>query len=317
MNRVQSMSTYFNYTAKSIHSRKQLKKTISAALKSSIIFSPPVLTEHRMLHNEAFINTFLRLGNPGWTASPGTALRRFSSSICATSEILVRRRSGRTQAICASLPDMFPTFLRGLSFGQPICGGEQNRAGSPVVKLSQISPDIVRGYLASVYKTLEKTSRARKLSALRSFYHYLNSAGIFSENPADLVAHPRIKQKTPSFLQVDSSLPLSGRPLARGPSARKLMEEGPQLGHVRIDLLDRYPRERTCQAEPFGGGFFGGHCSRERKRPQGAYNPDRVKSAGCLEVLSFGRGVSISEGKGGFAGPFSEFEGRKTYGALG
>ena len=76
--------------------------------------------------------------------------------------------------------------------------------GSSAVELSLIGPEIIRGYLASVYKSLEKTSRARKLSALRSFYSYLNNAGIFTENPADLVAHPRIKQKMPSFLQVDA-----------------------------------------------------------------------------------------------------------------
>jgi integrase/recombinase XerC len=75
--------------------------------------------------------------------------------------------------------------------------------GPSVIEMGQISPEIVRGYLASVHKTLEKTSRARKLSALRSFYRYLNSAGIFSENPADQVTHPRIRQKMPSFLQVD------------------------------------------------------------------------------------------------------------------
>ncbi len=108
---------------------------------------------------------------------------------------------------------------------QPACGRGQNRAASSIVKLSQISPDTVRGYLASVHKTLEKTSRARKLSALRSFYHYLNSAGIFNENPADLVGHPRIKQKAPSFLQVDAIFhfldALSRAALRQGGSWRK------------------------------------------------------------------------------------------------
>ncbi len=67
--------------------------------------------------------------------------------------------------------------------------------GSSIVEVKQISAEIVRGYLASVHKTLEKTSRARKLSALRSFYRYLNSAGMFSENPAELVASSQDKTK--------------------------------------------------------------------------------------------------------------------------
>jgi integrase/recombinase XerC len=77
-------------------------------------------------------------------------------------------------------------------------------AGIPGLELDKITPDSIRGYLASVHKTLEKTSRARKLSTLRSFFRYLNSCELYTENPADLVAHPKINQKTPSFLQVDA-----------------------------------------------------------------------------------------------------------------
>ncbi|MFZ2445559.1 MAG: tyrosine recombinase XerC [Syntrophobacteraceae bacterium] len=72
------------------------------------------------------------------------------------------------------------------------------------MEMEAITPDFIRGFLASVHKRLEKSSRARKLSTLRSFYRYLNSSGIYGENPAELVAHPKIKQKTPHFLLVDA-----------------------------------------------------------------------------------------------------------------
>jgi len=98
-------------------------------------------------------------------------------------------------------------------------------AGASVVELNMIGPEVIRGYLASVHRSLEKTSRARKLSALRSFYRYLNSAGLFAENPADLVSHPRIKQKMVSFLPVDAVFhfldSLSGAALRQGSSWRK------------------------------------------------------------------------------------------------
>jgi len=97
--------------------------------------------------------------------------------------------------------------------------------GSSAVELKTIGPDIIRGYLASIHRSLEKTSRARKLSALRSFYRYLNSAGIFAENPAELVSHPKIKQKMPSFLPVDAVFhfldALSRASLRQGSSWRK------------------------------------------------------------------------------------------------
>jgi integrase/recombinase XerC len=97
--------------------------------------------------------------------------------------------------------------------------------GTPDVDISRITPETVRGYLSSVHKELEKTSRSRKLSALRSFYRYLNSEGLVGDNPADLVAHPRIRQKMPAFLQVDDIFhfldSLSQAALRRGSSWRK------------------------------------------------------------------------------------------------
>jgi integrase/recombinase XerC len=97
--------------------------------------------------------------------------------------------------------------------------------GSSGVELKTISPEIIRGYLASVHMSLEKTSRARKLSALRSFFRYLINAGLLTENPAELVSHPKIKQRMPSFLPVDAVFhfldALSRMALKQGSSWRK------------------------------------------------------------------------------------------------
>ncbi|MEN6439685.1 MAG: tyrosine recombinase XerC [Syntrophobacter sp.] len=85
-------------------------------------------------------------------------------------------------------------------FAQYLC-----EHGDPAeIGVDTITPDIIRGFLASVHTTLEKTSRARKLSTLRSFYKYLNSSGLYGENPAQLVTHPKLSQKTPHFLVVDA-----------------------------------------------------------------------------------------------------------------
>ncbi|MHC1727729.1 MAG: tyrosine recombinase [Syntrophobacteraceae bacterium] len=98
-------------------------------------------------------------------------------------------------------------------------------AGPSGLEMERITTDHVRGYLASVHKSLEKTSRARKLSTLRSLFRYLNGAGLYGENPAELVAHPRVKQKMPSFLPVDAVFhfldALSGAALRHGISWRK------------------------------------------------------------------------------------------------
>ena len=78
-----------------------------------------------------------------------------------------------------------------------------SRTGNEDLKLSDISADFIRGFLASMHKRLEKTSQARKLSTLRTFFRYLDDYDLFDENPADRVASPKTKAKIPSFLDVD------------------------------------------------------------------------------------------------------------------
>ena len=57
---------------------------------------------------------------------------------------------------------------------------------------------LVRGYLSSLYERgLSKTSVARALAALRSLYKWLAQEGEVEQNPAALVATPRLPKKLP------------------------------------------------------------------------------------------------------------------------
>ena len=69
--------------------------------------------------------------------------------------------------------------------------------------LADITSDVIRGYLASLHGSIEKTSQARKLSALRSLCRYLEERGFLAINPAESVAHPKSRVRLPSFLGVD------------------------------------------------------------------------------------------------------------------
>ena len=75
--------------------------------------------------------------------------------------------------------------------------------GGKEVHAGDVTADRIRGFLAYLRAQLEKTSQARKLSALRSFYRYLNDRGLLQDNPAERVSHPRIKAGIPSFMDVD------------------------------------------------------------------------------------------------------------------
>jgi len=56
----------------------------------------------------------------------------------------------------------------------------------------------IRGFLSNLYeKGLSKTSVARSLAAVRSLYRWLGREGIVGQNPAALVATPKLPKKLP------------------------------------------------------------------------------------------------------------------------
>jgi integrase/recombinase XerC len=101
-----------------------------------------------------------------------------------------RSLSEETSRAYASDLEQFHRYLRKKTQSEPI-------------RLSEITPDLIRGFFAAIHKDLKNTSRARKLSTLRSFYNYLADRGWHYENPAQQVASPKIRPKIPAFLDVD------------------------------------------------------------------------------------------------------------------
>jgi integrase/recombinase XerC len=62
----------------------------------------------------------------------------------------------------------------------------------------EIDHVLIRGYLGSLYERgLSKTSVARALAALRSLYKWLAQEGEVEQNPAALVATPKLPKKLP------------------------------------------------------------------------------------------------------------------------
>jgi integrase/recombinase XerC len=63
---------------------------------------------------------------------------------------------------------------------------------------AEIDHVLIRGYLSSLYERgLSKTSVARSLAALRSLYKWLAQEGEVQQNPAALVATPKLPKKLP------------------------------------------------------------------------------------------------------------------------
>jgi integrase/recombinase XerC len=62
----------------------------------------------------------------------------------------------------------------------------------------QIDHIAIRGFLSQLYeKGLSKTSVARSLAAVRSLYSWLAQEGVVEQNPAKLVATPKLPKKLP------------------------------------------------------------------------------------------------------------------------
>jgi integrase/recombinase XerC len=75
---------------------------------------------------------------------------------------------------------------------------EQFAAYAGSRKWKEIDHITIRGFLSQLYeKGLSKTSVARSLAAVRSLYRWLAQEGVVEQNPAKLVATPKLPKKLP------------------------------------------------------------------------------------------------------------------------
>jgi integrase/recombinase XerC len=67
----------------------------------------------------------------------------------------------------------------------------------------QVTPKEVRAFLASLFKGHSRRTIARKLSALRSFFRYMEKKGVLPDNPAAALFSLKQHKSLPGFLSVD------------------------------------------------------------------------------------------------------------------
>jgi integrase/recombinase XerC len=80
--------------------------------------------------------------------------------------------------------------------------GKRNEPG-----IEQIDHLTIREWLATLHSVnRKKTSVARKLAALRTFFQFLVREGIVELNPAKLVSTPRLEKKLPKHLSVEDTI---------------------------------------------------------------------------------------------------------------
>jgi integrase/recombinase XerC len=76
--------------------------------------------------------------------------------------------------------------------------------GTTTPALNKIGHHVIREYIGHLHEgSLEKSSIARKLAALRSFFKYCVREGMLKENPARLVATPKLPKRIPAVLSAE------------------------------------------------------------------------------------------------------------------
>jgi len=105
--------------------------------------------------------------------------------------------------------------------------------GTETPKLGQVNHHMIREYVAHLHDTgLEKSSIARKLAALRSFFKYCVREGRLNENPARLVATPKLPKRVPAVLSAEemngflNQLAGSGKAAERDGGRKRQRETG-------------------------------------------------------------------------------------------
>lgn len=74
----------------------------------------------------------------------------------------------------------------------------------PVANIDHLT---IREWMAQLHgANKKKTSIARKLASLRTFFQFLIREGVIEKNPAKLVATPRIERKLPSHLSMEDAV---------------------------------------------------------------------------------------------------------------
>ena len=85
------------------------------------------------------------------------------------------------------------------------------------VDVSRVDRDIIRIYLRALFRSNKRSSIARKLASIRSFFQYLVREGIVSKNPAKGVATPKTEKYIPTTLTIDEMFRILDAPDTSNP----------------------------------------------------------------------------------------------------
>jgi integrase/recombinase XerC len=112
-------------------------------------------------------------------------------------------------------------------------------------KIESVCFQLIREFLGRLFETCRKATIARKLSAIRSFFGFLEKKGLKVGNPAADLSAPKKEQYIPNYLPVDEMFRLLDRPDRNNPLGLRdlaIMEVLYSCG-IRVSELTALNRE--------------------------------------------------------------------------
>jgi integrase/recombinase XerC len=128
----------------------------------------------------------------------------------------------------------------------------EKRDDMPIADIDRLT---IREWMSSLHGDHKKTSVARKIASLRTFFQFLIREGVVESNPAKMVATPKIERKIPNHLSMEEAVRFIETPDANthlGRRDRAILEflyaTGIRVGElVTVDLRDIDFRERLVR----------------------------------------------------------------------
>ena len=131
-----------------------------------------------------------------------------------------------------------------------------------IASLGEVDKHTLRDYIAWLMEQgVVKSSIARKLSAVRSFYRYLKWEGIISTNPAEKISSPKQDKRLPAFLTADEVMRLLEAPDLSTPLGQRdraflelLYASGlrvSELANLKLEQIDLDTREIRARGKGF------------------------------------------------------------------
>jgi integrase/recombinase XerC len=197
------------------------------------------------------------------------------------------------------------------------CSGFLGRRG--LGPLEAADPKVLRAYLADLHaRGLARTSVARRLAALRSYFRFLLRRGHVSANPAREVRTPKLPKRLPTYLPVDESAALLRAPGGERPADPRdlailelLYASGIRVGELTaldvgdLDLVSQTVRVlgkgRKERAVPIGGPAVAALRSYLASRQQTAGPVFVNRRGGRLTARSVHRLVGAQARRAGLA----------------